>query len=51
MYSPRKIGKDCKFSGLEIYSANLECADIVYIQAINGRCTLSIKMKKNPYLQ
>ena len=46
MHSPRKFVKDHKFSGLEIYSAKLECAGIVYIRAMNGRCTLSIKMKK-----
>ena len=44
MHSPRKFVKDHKFSGLEIYSAKLECADI---RAMNGRCASSIKMKKN----
>ena len=48
MYSPRKFVKDDKFSGLELYSAKQECADIVYIRAMNGRCTSSIKMKKKP---
>ena len=46
MHSPRKFVKDNKFSALEIYSAKLECADIVYIKAMNGRCTSSIQMKK-----
>ena len=46
MHSPRKFVKDNKFSGLEIYSAKLECADIVYIRAMNGRCTSSIQMEK-----
>ena len=46
MYSPQKFVKDHKFSSLEIYWAKLECADIVYIRAMNGRCTSSIKMKK-----
>ena len=46
MHSPRKFVKDHKFSGLEIYSAKLECADIVYIRAMNVRCTSSIQMKK-----
>ena len=47
MHSPRKFVKDHKFSGLEIYSAKLGCADIVYIRAMNGGCTSSIKMEKN----
>ena len=47
MYFPRKFVKDHKFSRLEIYSAKLECADIVYIRAMDGRCTSSIKIKKN----
>ena len=44
---PRKFVKDHKFSGLEIYLAKLECADIGYIRAMNERSTSSIKMKKN----
>ena len=47
MYSPRKFLKDHKFCGFEICSAKLECSDIVYIRAMNGRYTSSIKMKKN----
>ena len=47
MHSPRKFVKDHKLSGLEIYSAKLGCADIVYIRAMNGGCTSSIKMEKN----
>ena len=46
MYSPRKFVKNHKFSGLEIYSAKLECAHFVYIRAMNGRSTSSIKMKQ-----
>ena len=44
---PQKFVKDHKFSGLEIYLAKLECADIGYIRAMNERSTSSIKMKKN----
>ena len=44
---PQKFVKDHKFSGLEIYLAKLECADIGYIEAMNERSTSSIKMKKN----
>ena len=47
MYFPLKFVKNHKFSGLEIYSAKLECVDIVYIRAMNGRCASSIKTKKN----
>ena len=47
MHSPQKFVKDHKFSGLEIYSAKLECADIFCIRALNGKCTSSIKMEKN----
>ena len=43
---PQKFVKDHKFSGLEIYLAKLECADIGYIRAMNERSTSSIKMKK-----
>ena len=48
MHSPRKFVKDHKFFGLEIYLAKLGCADIVYIRAMNGGCTSSIKMEKKP---
>ena len=46
MYFPRKFVKDHKFSRLEIYSAKLECGDSVYIRAMDGRCTSSIKIKE-----
>ena len=49
MYSLQKFLKDHKFSGLEICSAKLECSDIVYIRAMSGRYTSSIKLKKNMF--